>query len=126
MKLQRRYTTPGINPLEQIEYEKRQSVIANADGSVVFETKEAEVPNFWSQLATDILVSKYFRKAGVNVDGGRETSARQVVHRIAHTIRRYGEETGGYFDTAEDAQAFESELSYLLIHQIGAFNSPVW
>ena len=79
MKLQRHYTSPGENPLDKVVYEKRPSIIANPDGSVVFETKDAEVPKGWSQLATDIIVSKYFRRAGVPTEAGRETSARQVV-----------------------------------------------
>ncbi len=125
LQLKRRYTTPGINPLDQVEYTKRRSVITNTDGSVVFEMNEAEVPASWSQLATDIIVSKYFRKRGVP-GIGHETSARQVVHRLAHTIRWAGETLGGYFATADDADVFESEMAYHLIHQFGAFNSPVW
>ncbi len=126
MKFQRRYTTPDIDPLDAVEYEKRHSVITNPDGSVVFETKDAEVPKGWSQLATDIVVSKYFRKAGVPNEAGRETSVREVVHRIAHSIAEGGRELGGYFDGDEDAEAFEAELAHILVNQIGAFNSPVW
>lgn len=121
----RRYTKPGINPLDEIEYEYRRSVITEPDGSIVFEMNNVEVPKTWSQLATDIIVSKYFRKAGVPGPTGTETSARQVVHRIAHTVRVYGEQNG-YFATAEDAEAFEAELSHMMITQKGAFNSPVW
>ena len=87
----------------------------------------AEIPRDWSQLATDIVISKYFRKAGLFNDKDRgETSVRQVVYRIAHTIRAAGVEFGGYFATRSDADAFEAELSYLLVNQVGAFNSPVW
>jgi ribonucleoside-diphosphate reductase alpha chain len=87
----------------------------------------AEIPSGWSQLATDIVVSKYFRKAGLygKKDVG-ETSVRQVVYRLAKTIREAGEEFGGYFATKKDADTFEAELSYLLVNQYGAFNSPVW
>ena len=85
----RLYTREGTNPLDEVEYEKRKSVIANPDGSTVFKMEEVEVPKGWSQLATDIIVSKYFRKAGVP-GTGHETSARQVVHRIARTIPRSG------------------------------------
>jgi ribonucleoside-diphosphate reductase alpha chain len=85
-----------------------------------------EVPADWSQLATDIVVSKYFRKAGLPGAPGHETSVRQVVHRLAHTTRVAGEQQGGYFASPEDADAFEAELAYMLVHQIGAFNSPVW
>jgi ribonucleoside-diphosphate reductase alpha chain len=110
-----------------VAYEQRDSVITNPDGSVVFELRDAEIPKEWSQLATDIAVSKYFRKAGINGDPKRgERSARELVYRVAHTIREAGERLGGYFASAADADAFESELSYLLIHQHAAFNSPVW
>jgi ribonucleoside-diphosphate reductase alpha chain len=102
-------------------------VITNPDGSVVFKMEGIEVPKGWSQLATDIVVSKYFRKAGLYGDSTQgETSARQVVHRVANTIRQAGEEFGGYFASTEDADTFEAELTYLLINQFGAFNSPVW
>ena len=125
LKIERRFTKPGTDALAAVTYEKRSSAITNTDGSVVFKMENAEVPKSWSQLATDIVVSKYFRKAGVPGTGS-ETSVRQVVHRIAHAIRRAGEEFGGYFRTAEDADAFEAELSHLLVTQKGAFNSPVW
>jgi ribonucleoside-diphosphate reductase alpha chain len=125
LKIERHFTRPGSDPLDAVEYEKRASVITNPDGSVVFKMDDVEVPKTWSQLATDIIVSKYFRKAGVP-ETGTETSARQVVRRIARSIRRFGETAGHYFRTPEDAQAFEDELSYMLITQRGAFNSPVW
>lgn len=125
MKISRRYTTPDTNPLDQVEYTQRTSVITNPDGSEVFRMENVEVPKSWSQLATDIVVSKYFRKGGVP-ETEHETSVRQVVHRIANTIRQAGEELGDYFDTTEDADNFEAELAYHLVHQKGAFNSPVW
>ncbi len=125
MKLERRQTTPGENPLDQVEYVKKSSVITNPDGSEVFRMDHAEVPAEWSQLATDIVVSKYFRKRGVP-ETGHETSVRQVMHRVARTIRKAGEDQGGYFDSTEDADTFEAELAYHLVHQMGAFNSPVW
>ncbi|HET6339963.1 MAG TPA: hypothetical protein VFG30_42425, partial [Polyangiales bacterium] len=82
-------------------YEQRNSVITNPDGSVVFELRGAEIPKEWSQLATDIAVSKYFRKAGINGDPKRgERSARELVYRVAHTIREAGERLGGYFGSA--------------------------
>ncbi len=126
LRVPRRHTRPGIDPLDEVRWEKRRTVIANPDGSVVFQMDDVEVPAGWSQLATDIVVSKYFRKAGVPGARGHEASVRQVVRRIARTIRRDGEAQGGYFATPEDADAFEAELSYLLVHQVGAFNSPVW
>jgi ribonucleoside-diphosphate reductase alpha chain len=126
LRVQRRWTRRGANPLDEVVWERRRTVITNPDGSVVFRMDDVEVPAEWSQLATDIVVSKYFRKAGLAANPGHETSVRQVVHRIAHTIRRAGEEQGGYFATREDADAFEGELAYMLVHQVGAFNSPVW
>ena len=125
LKIERRYTKAGVDPLEAVTYERRTSAIANTDGSVVFKMENAEIPKPWSQLATDIVVSKYFRKAGVP-GAGTETSVKQAVHRVAHAIRAAGEEFGGYFRTPEDAGAFEDELKHLLVTQRGAFNSPVW
>ena len=140
MTIERRFTTPGTDPLDQIAYEKRTSRIVNTNGSVVFEMKDAEVPAAWSQVATDIVVSKYFRKAGVpqldaqgnvmkNADGsivtGPERSVKQVVRRLAGCWRHWGEKHG-YLQTVQDAQTFEDELSYMLVHQMAAPNSPQW
>lgn len=125
----RYFTHPGENAYDQLEWTRRSSLIAEPDGRVIFKMDEVEVPTTWSQLATDILASKYFRRAGVKnpVTGelGSETSARQVVDRIAISFRKFGEERG-YFASREDAQTFEDELRYLLITQRAAFNSPVW
>ena len=108
-------------------WERRKSIITNPDGSVVFKMDGAEIPKAWSQLATDIVVSKYFRKAGLGEDRTEsEQSVRQVVYRVAHTIRAAGEHFGGYFASKKDADAFEDELTWLLVNQYGAFNSPVW
>ena len=126
LRVPRHFTRAGVHPLDEVTWDKRRTVIANPDGSVVFQMDDVEVPASWSQLATDIVVSKYFRKAGLPGDPGHEVSVRQVVHRLAHTARVTGEQQGGYFATAEDADAFEAELAYMLVHQIGAFNSPVW
>jgi ribonucleoside-diphosphate reductase alpha chain len=125
LRVPRRFTKAGIDPLTQVKWDKRKTVISNPDGSVVFQMHDIEVPAEWSQLATDIVVSKYFRKAGVP-GTGHETSVRQVVRRLARTIRVWGEEEKVYFASPEDADAFEAELAYMLVHQIGAFNSPVW
>ena len=122
----RRFTSPGQHPFEGVTWDKRKTVISNPDGSPVFAMDGVEVPASWSQLATDIVVSKYFRKAGVPGTPGHETSVRQVVHRLARTTRIAGERQGGYFATPDDAETFEMELAYMLVHQIGAFNSPVW
>lgn len=123
LPFERVFTTPGINPLDQVTYRKASSKIKDTDGNSVFEMKDIEVPADWSQLATDIVVSKYFRKAGVPVTG-HETSVRQVVKRIAHTLATAGIK-GGYFNK-EHAETFEAELSHMLVNQMGAFNSPVW
>ncbi|UCD75618.1 MAG: adenosylcobalamin-dependent ribonucleoside-diphosphate reductase [Phycisphaerales bacterium] len=140
MKVSRRFTTPGQDVYATVQWTYRDSRITNADGSVVFEMTGAEVPEQWSQLATDIMVSKYFRKAGVpqfqdsgtpvlDEDGrpvtGPERSVRQVVHRLAGCWRAWGE-AHNYFDGVEDADAFYDELAYMLLHQIAAPNSPQW
>jgi len=127
LKYTRKVTKAGVDPLDEVRMEKRTSVITGSDGSVVFRMDGTEIPAGWSQLATDIVVSKYYRKAGLFGDKNQsETSVRQVVYRIAHTIREAGERFGGYFASAEDADAFEAELSFFLVNQYGAFNSPVW
>ena len=125
LHVSRRFTRLGVHPFNELEWTRRTSMITNPDGSVVFKMEDAEIPSSWSQLATDIVVSKYFRKAGVP-RAGSETSVRQVVKRLAHSIRTGGEKLGGYFATPEDAEAFEAELTHLLVNQKVAFNSPVW
>lgn len=118
------FIKPNVHPYDELVFEKRTSVIAEPDGRVVFEMKDVEVPSSWTQLATDIIASKYFRKRGVP-EVGRETSAKQVCYRIANTIRHFGEEHG-YFADQQSADIFELELTSILINQRGAFNSPVW
>ncbi|MFA6024300.1 MAG: vitamin B12-dependent ribonucleotide reductase [Candidatus Gracilibacteria bacterium] len=126
LSIKRRFTQVGLEAFDMIEFETRESRITEPDGTVVFEMKAVEVPKTWSQLATDILAQKYFRKRGVSgTDNTSETSAKQVVHRVSHTIRTFGEERG-YFASKEDADAFEQELKFMCITQRGAFNSPVW
>ena len=124
LRVGRYYTDTGTNPLEAVEYERRNSRITEPSGEVVFELKNLEIPRSWSQLATDILASKYCRRAGVPKTG-HETSAKQVVNRVSSTIRTYGEDQN-YFASKDDADIFEAELSHILINQHGAFNSPVW
>jgi ribonucleoside-diphosphate reductase alpha chain len=123
----RHFTQAGADPFDSVVWERRSSMINNPDGSVVFKMEGAEIPADWSQLATDIVVSKYFRKAGLfgKKEEG-ETSVRQVVVRLAQTIREAGEKFGGYFTSKKDADNFEAELSFMLVNQMGAFNSPVW
>ena len=113
------------DPMDQVRWVRRTSQISGASGEKVFEMKDVMVPDTWSQLATDIAVSKYFRKAGVP-ETGHETSVRQLVYRVARSIREAGENFGGYFRTKTDADQFEKELSHILVQQKGAFNSPVW
>lgn len=142
MKINRQWTTAGEDVFSGVEWSARTSRISNLDGSVVFEMNDAEIPADWSQLATDIMVSKYFRKAGVpqidlesgdpikdeatgDVVTGPEKSARQVIHRLAGCWRHWGEKHG-YFDTAEDGQAFYDELCYMMLRQMVAPNSPQW
>ena len=128
MKISRRFTKPGTDPLDEVKWDRRESVIREPDGTVVFEMRDIEVPADWSQVATDILAQKYFRKAGVpQPDGslGREASARQVVRRLAGCWTDWGRRYK-YFDTDEDAAAFDAELTHMLIHQMAAPNSPQW
>src|SRR3989339_984317 len=93
LKINRLFTKIGINPLDEIEYEKRQSIITEPDGTIVFKFDEVEAPKDWSQLATDILASKYFKRAGVP-GTGHELSAKQVVNRLANTLAVEGEQRG--------------------------------
>ncbi len=128
MKINRFYTKEGSDPYEGIAFTTRKSEIRNPDGSMVFQMDNVIVPTEWSQVATDILAQKYFRKAGVpQSDGslGSENDARQVFHRLAGCWRYWGEKFG-YFDSKQDAQAFYDELCYMLAKQIGAPNSPQW
>ena len=140
MKIIRKYTKAGEDVFASVDWTTRSSKISNLDGSVVFEMKDVQVPKSWSQLATDIMVSKYFRKAGVpqvdqdeqvvhgdngEVATGPERSVRQVIHRLAGCWRDWGQRHG-YFDTEEDGQAFYDELCYMLLRQMCAPNSPQW
>ena len=121
------FTTPGVHPYDLLEWERRDAVIYNEKGDTIFKQEQVEVPANWTQLATDIASSKYFRKAGVTgAEAESEDSVRQLVTRVARTLRRAGEEFGGYFASPEDAQTFEMELTHILVTQRGAFNSPVW
>ena len=110
---------------DTIEWETRESTITSADGKIIFEMKDIEVPKPWSQLASNIVASKYFRKAGVPDERGHEYSVKQLIFRVADTIAAYGEEAG-YFSSEKDASVFKNDLQWLLLHQYAAFNSPVW
>ena len=119
----RRYTEPGVHPFDRVEWDVRDAVIANEKGETVFEQHEVEVPKAWSQTATNVVVSKYFR--GQLDTPERETSVRQLISRVADRIADWGRE-GGYFSTEADAEAFHAELVHILLHQYACFNSPVW
>ncbi len=140
MKIKRRFTRKGQSPYRGLEFVKRTSEIKNPDGSTVFHLDNIDIPEGWSQVATDILAQKYFRKAGVpqvdangdtvvDDDGnavlGSESDSRQVFHRLAGCWREWGEQHD-YFDSADDAQTFYDELCFMLANQYAAPNSPQW
>ncbi len=128
LTFQRQYTQEDVSVYDLFEYDLRTSVIRNPNGEKVFETTDVEVPNHWSQIATDILAQKYFRKAGVpQEDGslGREKSVKQVAHRLADCWRAWGYKYG-YFASKQDAQVFYDELVYSIMAQSCAPNSPQW
>jgi ribonucleoside-diphosphate reductase alpha chain len=128
LKFKRQFTSNEVNVYDIFDYDYRTSVIRNPSGEVVFEMNNVEVPKQWSQIATDILAQKYFRKAGVpQADGslGRETSAKQVAHRMANCWRVWGERYG-YFASSDDAQVFYEELVYCILNQACVPNSPQW
>src|SRR5919197_3353791 len=120
--VKRYFTIPGRDPFEELEWELRDAFIAGKD-KPTFEQKQVEFPKFWSQTATNIVAQKYFR--GRMSSPERERSVKQMIGRVADTIAGWGRELG-YFSTAEDADAFDAELTYILVNQIAAFNSPVW
>jgi ribonucleoside-diphosphate reductase alpha chain len=117
------FTQEGRQPFEEISWDVRTAGIGNEKGEAVFEQENVEVPSFWSQTATNIVASKYFR--GTLGTAERERSARQLIGRVVDTISRWGRQ-GGYFAADADAKAFSDELTHLLIYQKASFNSPVW
>jgi ribonucleoside-diphosphate reductase alpha chain len=122
INIERLYTQKSRDPFSYFEYEKRRSFIGNPNGTVVFEQDDVEVPKGWSQVATDILASKYFKRAGIpGIE--RESSAKQVMHRLALTWSNWGEKMG-YFSNLEDKNTFYDEIVYMLLAQIAAPNSP--
>lgn len=122
MKIERRFTKPGVHPFDEIEWEIRDARIGHGD-KVSFEQKDVEFPASWSQNATNIVAQKYFR--GQLGSPERESSVKQMIGRVAGTISTWGRERG-YFASNEDGDAFEAELTHILLHQMAAFNSPVW
>lgn len=128
LRVDRFFTKDGVSAFDLFDYDTRTSVIKNPNGEKVFEMTNVEVPKFWSQVATDVLAQKYFRKAGVPMaDGttGGENSIKQVAHRMAHCWKSWGEQYG-YFATTDDANRFYDELVYMIIGQHAAPNSPQW
>ncbi len=123
LSFHRFFTKPGVSPYDELEWELRLAQITDAQGNVIFEQKEVEVPKDWSMTATNIVASKYLHgKIGTPE---RETGVRQLVTRVAETIRNWGL-AQGYFKTPEDGATFHDELVHILVRQYAAFNSPVW
>jgi ribonucleoside-diphosphate reductase alpha chain len=123
LSIERRYTRPGVHPYDTVEWDSREAVITNEHGKAVFEQKDLEIPKSWSQLATQVVASKYFR--GQLGTPERERSVKQMIDRVADTIADWGVKDA-YFATDEDADAFRNELKDILLKQRAAFNSPVW
>jgi ribonucleoside-diphosphate reductase alpha chain len=124
LTVDRVYSTPGVHPYDEVTWERRDVVMTNwRDGSVNFEQRGVEFPEFWSVNAANIVTTKYFRGA-VGTDA-REWSLRQLIDRVVHAYRAAGEQHG-YFASSTDAVAFEYELTWMLLHQVFSFNSPVW
>ncbi|MEO2057581.1 MAG: vitamin B12-dependent ribonucleotide reductase, partial [Thermoleophilia bacterium] len=121
--LKRHFTKKGKHPYDLIEWERRSAGISSGDGTSVFEQDNIEVPAAWSQLATNVVASKYFRGAMGSPE--REYSVKQLIDRVVLTLKAWGVEEG-YFATKDEAEVFEYELAHLLVHQMAAFNSPVW
>src|SRR4026209_2614359 len=123
LEFPRYFTLPGVDPFDEIEWETRAAIIGNEKGNVVFAQRDVEIPSFWSQQATNIVVSKYFR--GQIGMPERERSVKQLIGRVVDTITRWAGEQA-YFASDDDLQAFSDELKHLLVYQKGSFNSPVW
>jgi ribonucleoside-diphosphate reductase alpha chain len=124
LRVERIFTEPGVHPYDQVTWERRDVVMTNwRDGAVIFDQTGVEFPDFWSVNATNIVTTKYFR--GAVGTPQREWSLKQLIDRVVKTYRRAGEDNG-YFASAEDAEIFEHELTWALLHQVFSFNSPVW
>src|SRR3954469_17225599 len=120
--IERRFTSPGVHPYDELEWETRDAIIGDPE-KPAFEQRGVEFPTTWSQNATNIVAQKYFR--GQPDSPPREHSVKQMVGRVAGTIADWGR-SRGYFASVEDGDTFEAELTYVLLHQMAAFNSPVW
>jgi ribonucleoside-diphosphate reductase alpha chain len=123
LEFPRFFTLPGIDPFDEVTWEQRSAVIGNERGEVVFEQRDVEIPSFWSQQATNIVVSKYFR--GQIGMPERERSVKQLIGRVVDTITTWGRKDG-YFASEADLKSFSDELKHILVYQKAAFNSPVW
>src|SRR5262250_309309 len=123
LTMRRFFTKPGVNPYDEVDWEFRTASITDAQGNSIFEQKNVEVPKDWSMTATNIVASKYLH--GRMGTEERETGVRQLVSRVAETIRDWGL-AQGYFQTPEDGATFHDELVHILVRQYAAFNSPVW
>ncbi|NIO04147.1 MAG: vitamin B12-dependent ribonucleotide reductase [Proteobacteria bacterium] len=121
--IRRYFTKKGVSPFDMVEWERRSATIVNESGEKVFEQDDLEFPSFWSQMAVNVVASKYFR--GIQGRPERESSLRQLIGRVVDTITRWGT-TQGYFISADDRGAFHDELTYLILYQMASFNSPVW
>jgi ribonucleoside-diphosphate reductase alpha chain len=117
------FSTPGLDPMDAVPWEPRYAVIRNSLGQIMFEQRDVETPSYWTDMALNVVASRYFRgKPGA---AERETSVRGLIQRVVDTIFAWGVEQG-YFLTADDARVFRDELTYLILHQMASFNSPVW
>ncbi len=123
LKFPRVLTDEEKHPYDEIDWKRRTAAITNDKGETVFELKDVEVPAFWSQLATNVVASRYFRSQSRN--GKRETSVRQIIDRVVSTITRWGEKDR-YFTTEKSTKIFSDELTHILVNQMASFNSPVW
>ena len=123
LEFERFFSREGVDPFDEVDWELRSAVIANERGELVFEQRDVEFPKFWSQQATNIVVSKYFR--GQIGTPERERSVRQLVGRVVDTITGWAREQH-YFASEDDLLAFSDDLKHLLVYQKGSFNSPVW
>ncbi len=123
LEFERYFSAYGVDPFDEVEWELRAALIANERGELVFEQRDVEFPKAWSQQATNIVVSKYFR--GQLGAADRERSVKQLIGRVVDTITRWAREQG-YFASEDDLQAFSDDLKHLLVYQKGSFNSPVW
>jgi ribonucleoside-diphosphate reductase alpha chain len=123
LEYERFFTREGVDPFDEVEWDIRSAVIGNEKGNVVFEQRDVEIPRFWSQQATNIVVSKYFR--GTIGTPERERSVKQLIGRVVDTITAWAVKQN-YFASEDDLQAFSDDLKHLLVYQKAAFNSPVW